>query len=126
MEHPMVVICTDGAPRGEFFWRAHGSREAYSAIRAHEAERALHAVGVRDFQLLPAMLHENVFIDQELYKRIPLAMDCLLGIAKRIRPDAVLTPAYEGGHPDHDVCNFLCRQLTDELQICAWEAPLYQ
>jgi LmbE family N-acetylglucosaminyl deacetylase len=124
MRNPVVVICTDGAPRDDYFWRSYGSRTAYASFRKKEAERALGAVGVRNLEFLAD--HEpETFIDQELFRRIPQAMQHLRRLSERKRPTAVLTLAYEGGHPDHDACNFLGRQLADELNVPAWEAPLY-
>jgi LmbE family N-acetylglucosaminyl deacetylase len=38
---------------------------------------------------------------------------------------ALLTLAYEGGHPDHDSCSFLAAQLAKLASIPCWEAPLY-
>jgi N-acetylglucosamine malate deacetylase 2 len=126
MRAPVVVICTDGAPRDEYFWRQYGSRSAYAHIRAREASRAAQAVRVREIDLLPSFTSEEIFVDQELFRRIPQAMECVLQVAARVRPDAVLTLAYEGGHPDHDACNFLGRQLASDLRVPVWEAPLYQ
>ena len=45
MERGIVVFATDGAPRDEYFWKAHGSREEYSRIRRQEAREALAVVG---------------------------------------------------------------------------------
>ena len=125
MRDPVVVICTDGAPRDAYFWQAYGSRIEYARVRAREARRALQAVGVRNVQLLPEFEAEGVLVDQELFRRIPLAMRDLRTIAQQTGPEAVLTLAYEGGHPDHDTCGFLGCQLAAELQIPAWEAPVY-
>lgn len=125
MSDPAVVICTDGAPRDAYFWQAYGSRAEYGRVRVREARRALQAVGVRDVHLLPEFEAEGAFADQELFRRIPLAMRHLRKIAQQTGSEAVLTPAYEGGHPDHDTCNFLGCQLAGELQVPAWEACLY-
>ena len=40
-------------------------------------------------------------------------------------PNALLTLAYEGGHPDHDSCSFLAAQLAKRCNVPCWEAPLY-
>ena len=39
----------------------------------------------------------------------------------------IYTHAYEGGHPDHDVLNFLCSKLisTNKSKIDGWQFPLY-
>lgn len=125
MRDPAVVICTDGAPRDAYFWQAYDSRAEYARVRAREARRALQAVGVRDVELPAEFEAEGAFADQELFRRIPLAMRHLRGFAQQIGPEAVLTLAYEGGHPDHDTCSFVGRQLAGELQIPVWEAPVY-
>lgn len=125
MREPAVVICTDGAPRDAYFWQAYGSRDEYARVRARESRRALQAVGVHEVHLLPEWEADGVLADQELFRRIPLAMRDLRSVAQRIAPEAILTLAYEGGHPDHDVCNFLGRQLAEEIQIPVWEAPVY-
>jgi LmbE family N-acetylglucosaminyl deacetylase len=126
IREPIVTICTDGAPRDEYFWRPYGSREAYARLRAHEAERALAAVGVHRPEFVPSMTPDAGFVDQELFRSVGAAMERLLEIAVRTRADAILTLAYEGGHPDHDTCNFLGHQLATALTLPAWEAPLYQ
>jgi LmbE family N-acetylglucosaminyl deacetylase len=123
MKTPVVVLATDGAPRDDYFWRRHGSREAYAQVREDEARKALAEVGVDE----PIFLaHRNpVFVDQELFRVLPLAFDALLELAHQHRPSALLTLAYEGGHPDHDSCCFLTAQLARELKLPAWEMPLY-
>jgi N-acetylglucosamine malate deacetylase 2 len=142
MRDPVVAICTDGAPRDAYFWQSYGSRAAYARYRADEARAALHAVGVTHVELLSERDSsrplsgdlgaeiakreaDDAFVDQELFRQIPQAMERLLEVAQRMLPDCVLTLAYEGGHPDHDTCNFLGRQLSDRLHIPVWEAPLY-
>jgi LmbE family N-acetylglucosaminyl deacetylase len=124
IREPHVVFCTDGAPRDEYFWHAYGSRESYAEVRRQEAARVMYMAGVREWTWLPS-LRPDVFVDQELFPRITEAMQWLRGIVQWVRPTAFLTLAYEGGHPDHDTCNFLARQLANELHVPIWEAPLY-
>ena len=45
---------------------------------------------------------------------------------EKIRPDAILTLAYEGGHPDHDSCGFLASRIGLATGVTVWEAPLYR
>ena len=127
MREPVVVICTDGAPRDEFFWREYGSRVRYAAVREQEAREALHHVGGGD----PLFLHHlqdgsDIFVDQELCRRLPQAVEMISDMIVLQRPDAILAPAYEGGHPDHDACNFIAAVVGREYQIPVWEVPLYQ
>jgi LmbE family N-acetylglucosaminyl deacetylase len=96
-----VVHVTDGAPRHGGDARRHGFPDpaAYAAARWDEARSALDLAGV------PAARHHGFGIaDQGAAYR-------LVEITRRLLPDlagadAVLTHAYEGGHPDHDAVCF--------------------
>jgi LmbE family N-acetylglucosaminyl deacetylase len=118
---PLVVFATDGAPRDSFFWQQYGSRAEYARLRHEEAHHALLAVGVRRLE----WLNGGAFIDQELFRSFPRAYEELLAIARRHQATALLTLAYEGGHPDHDACSALAFAAGRELALPVWEAPLY-
>ena len=126
-EHPIAIYCTDGAPLDPYFWQArYGSREKYADLRREEARQALKAVNVSEMRFLADDPEAHgMFVDQELYRSIPLAYRLLREIIAAERPAALLTLAYEGGHPDHDTCNFLTWHLATETRIPAFEAPLY-
>src|SRR5262245_48903182 len=103
MRNPVVVFATDGAPGDPYFWAKYGSRSAYAALRHQEANNALAQVGVTQIEFLANYAtRPDSFIDQQLFRVIPAARDVLRGTVKRHRPEAILTLAYEGGHPDHD------------------------
>jgi N-acetylglucosamine malate deacetylase 2 len=36
----------------------------------------------------------------------------------------LLTLAYEGGHPDHDSCNFITSIIARQRSLPAWEMPI--
>jgi N-acetylglucosamine malate deacetylase 2 len=123
MREAVVVFATDGAPRDEYFWKEYGSREAYAQIRREEAHQALSVVGAR-----PVFLSDLVsggLVDQELFRKLPEAMDALGSVLAQERPDAVLTLAYEGGHPDHDSACFIASHCCQSVNLPVWEAPLY-
>ena len=124
VREPIVVYGTDGGPQDEFFWGKHGSRENYVEVRKKEARAALGAVGVTNVLWL-ADSDMKHFQDQHLFRHLPAAFEALRTLVERHKPDTILTLAYEGGHPDHDSCNFLGRQVADDLGLPAWEAPLY-
>ena len=65
------------------------------------------------------------FVDQELFKNLMAAMAALRGLAGGLGTSAILTHAYEGGHPDHDACSFLGHALGKDLMLPVWEMPLY-
>jgi LmbE family N-acetylglucosaminyl deacetylase len=124
MDEPVVVYATDGSPQDPYFWQKYGSREVYSRMRQEEARRALSRVGVGDVVFLADL--EPRLVDQELFQNLSLAFELLAHETESLRPSAILTLAYEGGHPDHDSCSLLARELADTAQVPVWEAPLYR
>ena len=63
--------------------------------------------------------------DQRLFLNLATAYGLLETLARRVRPEAIATMAYEGGHPDHDSCSVLAARLGERLGVPVWEAPLY-
>ncbi|HET9697702.1 MAG TPA: PIG-L family deacetylase [Terriglobales bacterium] len=122
MREPIVVFATDGAPRSDYFWKQHGSRENYARIRRNEAEQALNAIGLHHQHRL---CEENLIADQELFLNLECAYNSLSDLVEMEIPDAILTLAYEGGHPDHDCCAFLASVVGIRYELPVWEAPLY-
>lgn len=123
MRDAVVVFATDGAPRDDYFWKEYGSRETYAQVRRAEAHKALSIVGARPIFL--AELVPGGLVDQELFRNLPAALTGLEEVIARERPDAVLTLAYEGGHPDHDSACFLAAACAQSQDLPVWEAPLY-
>jgi LmbE family N-acetylglucosaminyl deacetylase len=125
IREPLVVFATNGSPVDPYFWQKHGSREAYAALRRKEALESMHAVGVKDVLFLADMPRGEALVDQELFQNLWPAFDLLADIVRRRMTTALLTLAYEGGHPDHDSCSFLAAQLAKLASVPCWEAPLY-
>jgi len=125
LHEPIVVFATDGAPADEFFWEPYGSREAYSQVRRNEARQALSGIGVKAVHFLSDFAHGARFEDQRLYKSVRAAIETTQVLVQRYRPDAILIPAYEGGHPDHDTCSFIGSVLGELNSLPIWEMPLY-
>lgn len=119
MREPHVAFLTDGAPRDSFFWHAHGSREDYAELRRREARAALRDLGIDKAHFLADI------VDQELFQQLSRAQDWLGELIARLRPEALLVPAFEGGHPDHDACNLLGAVAARRLRLPVWEMPLY-
>jgi LmbE family N-acetylglucosaminyl deacetylase len=75
IREPVVVFCTDGAPREESFWGQWGSRLQYVRMRQEEATTALSLAGVTEKTFLPEQAGESErFVDQELHRAIPDAL----------------------------------------------------
>jgi N-acetylglucosamine malate deacetylase 2 len=118
MQHAALVFCTDGGPRDRYFWEKYGSREEYVRVRGHEAAAIAEIAGVERLELLP-------IADQELYLNLASALENLERLVREFHPEALLTIAYEGGHPDHDCCAFLSSILGKRYVLPVWEMPLY-
>ena len=119
-----VAFATDGASLNPQFWPKYQSREHYGSVRKLEACDALAYVNADELAFLSDS-NGNTIPDQELFRHLESAASSLREIIRRTSPRALLTSAYEGGHPDHDCCNFLVSQLAREAHIPAWEMPLY-
>jgi LmbE family N-acetylglucosaminyl deacetylase len=123
MQKAVVIFSTDGAPRDEGFWRQYGSRQAYADVRREEARQALGAVAA-----CLVFLDDRVdggIVDQELFRSLPAAIAAVEKIAAAVAPNGILTPAYEGGHPDHDAVCFIGWVVGQRASVPVWEAPLY-
>jgi len=125
MREPLVVFATNGSPADPYFWNKYGSREAYAGLRRREALASMKAAGVKDVIFLADLPGGEALVDQELFRNLWPAFDLLADIVRRRMTTALLTLAYEGGHPDHDSCSFLAAQLTKLAKVPCWEAPLY-
>lgn len=123
MRESVVVIATNCAPRDQFFWHRHGSRENYAAVRREEAKRAMPLAKVRELVFLSES--DNRLEDQRLFLNLTPAYALLEQLVNRFRPQSIATLAYEGGHPDHDSCSVLGARLGEQFGIPVWEAPLY-
>ncbi|HLH16776.1 MAG TPA: PIG-L family deacetylase [Bryobacteraceae bacterium] len=108
-----ILHITDGAPRDMADARAAGfeNREDYAAARRRELEAAMRLAGIGNGQLL----HLNV-VDKEASLEMAYVTLKLVHLLRELRPGAVLTHAYEGGHPDHDAAAFAvhaaCARVT--------------
>lgn len=94
-----VAFLTDGAPLDPALWSSHQelSRSEYATLRWREAAAALGLVGVPE---------ERIFclggVDQESAQAFSLLVKRFATVLDDVRPDLVISHAYEGGHPDHD------------------------
>jgi N-acetylglucosamine malate deacetylase 2 len=94
-----IVYVTDGAPEPPAFYRPLGfeTREQYAEGRRREARRALRLAGVPE-----GHVHELGVVDQRAAHDIQRVARAIVELVRLLSPDALLTHAYEGGHPDHD------------------------
>lgn len=108
-----VVFLTDGAPRDTRFWSTgvNGSREDYAETRRWEALRALALAGISN---------HRVFwlggVDQEAVFEIGMLAERFTKLLCEMRPEIVISHAYEGGHPDHDSAAVVAAVATSSLE----------
>jgi LmbE family N-acetylglucosaminyl deacetylase len=125
IREPLVVFATNGSPADPYFWQKYGSREAYAEIRGQEAWKSMQIAGVKDVLFLADLPGGERLVDQELFRHLRIAYELLAEVVARRMMTALLTLAYEGGHPDHDACSILAAQLAKVASIRCWEASLY-
>jgi N-acetylglucosamine malate deacetylase 2 len=98
-----LVHVTDGAPRDLCDARAAGfdAWQDYAAARREELLAALQLAGIE-----AAQSDQLGIADQEASFRLVEAAAALSANFRALRPEVVMTHAYEGGHPDHDATAF--------------------
>jgi LmbE family N-acetylglucosaminyl deacetylase len=103
----IVVNVTDGAPAGVHHAHAAGfpTASAYAAARRRELDTALTSLPS------PASVIRLGAVDQTVSDNIESIRGELARLLDRLRPDIVVTHAYEGGHPDHDAVAFAVHAL---------------
>lgn len=107
----ILLHLTDGAPRNLVDARRHGFEDAasYAAARSLELETALAAGDVIARRLSFARA------DQSLSGSLFDLTRCLKGLLEELRPQVLITHAYEGGHPDHDAAAFAGQLASSAL-----------
>lgn len=98
----ILVVVTDGAPRDMADARAHGFSDcaAYAAARSDELREALEYAGCT-----AEVIRLGVADQSTPRSLVPLSRR-VAAILSDAQPAAILTHAYEGGHPDHDATAF--------------------
>lgn len=117
-----VIVVTDGSPRdGADADRAgFDSPEQYRSARASELRAALAVAGIAERQIV-----EFAMPDQRACRSMVAIAGRLAAFFDAQRIEAVLTHAYEGGHPDHDA-TALCVHAAARLSpITVIEMPFY-
>src|SRR5258707_2548202 len=94
-----LLHITDGSPYDlvDASTAGFSSRDSYAAARRQELYGALDILGLKDVQYV-----QFPFVDKDVYLHLPELIHRMVDLVEQIRPGIVLSPAYEGGHPDHD------------------------
>lgn len=98
-----VFHLTDGAPHDRTLWTSASARTRgdYARIRRAEATRALTLAGIE-----PRCASNLGVADLEATRALTTIAQRVGALIATVRPDFVITHAYEGGHPDHDAASF--------------------
>jgi len=124
LDDALLVHVTDGAPRDGHDAAAYGfaTLADYEAARRRELAAALTKGGADHLRTLSLGI-----VDQEAMHHLPSLARQLRKLFLQERPQAVVTHAYEGGHPDHDAAAFAvqaaCRLMAEPPAIL--EMALY-
>lgn len=118
-----IVHITDGSPRDMQEARAFGfsTREEYAKVRRDELKEALTLVGIPEERCISL-----AFPDKEAYLHLPALIDQIGRLVDSLNPRLVFSPAYEGGHPDHDAAAFAVARVRNwRPWFVHREYPLY-
>lgn len=115
-----VLHVTDGAPRDRRFFPAFfaGHRAEYAAERRRELVAAVALAGVKKDSL------DSLDIpDLEATLSLALLSRRIAARLAELRPEIVVTHAYEGGHPDHDATAFAVHMAAAMLHRKGLPSP---
>jgi LmbE family N-acetylglucosaminyl deacetylase len=119
-----VIVVTDGAPANGIDARTHGFADidAYAAARARELDLALSLAGVASSNIRRLGL-----ADQGAAHALPRLTRTLASLIDALGLAAILTHAFEGGHPDHDAVAFAVAAAVERLErpVEVVEMPFY-
>ena len=124
------LTVTDGVPLDGVDARAHGfaDNERYGAARRAELANALQLAGLDPRCTQPLEIGPGRLVSDQraAFDLVTLARE-LSRRLQDLRPHAVLTHPYEGGHPDHDACAFAVHAAVGRcgLSLPIVEAPFY-
>ena len=121
IERASILVCTDGAPATGRRWHSllTNKRNRYALRRQAEFCAAADIVGVRHRKMLSGIQ------DQSLYKSLERAAMLIGQYIEERKPGAILSHAFEGGHPDHDSCALLANWAGRQFALPVWEMPMY-
>lgn len=117
----LLVHVTDGAPRGlgDALREGFATPKDYAAAREAELAAALRLSGAA-----PDRVRLGV-VDQEASLTMGALAERLAGLFERHRTRAVLTHAYEGGHPDHDATAWAVHRAAARTGAAVFEFAGY-
>lgn len=114
-----IIYCANGPSWWPPYWLWRGPPTDLAKSRRYEAETAIRRSGKLHH------IHWLNLLDGWLVTHLQDAYRQLSTLFAKVRPNVVVTHAYESGHEDHDACSFLAYQLSLTFMTENWEIPLY-
>ncbi len=116
----VILHITDGSPLRLHDAQAAGftTRDAYAAARCAELKAALAELGGRETRQIG-------MVDQESWRDLSVLADSIYEVMQEVRPRAIYTHPYEGGHPDHDSVAFAVAQAVTRSPVEVFEGAFY-
>lgn len=111
------VYLTSGVPASAGSW--FGGRYKYGQNVARRWEEATEVARVLGLSLAG----RQTIPSRQLKSHLKGSLRWVRNQAYALRPDRIWVPAYEGGHQDHDVANFIGGQLKADFDV--WEFSEY-
>ena len=112
-----ALYLTNGVPTRNALWawdrQRHNERVEQ---RWQEAEAAAELLGLQ-------IIERRNLASRSLHRHMGDSLRAIRAAIQRCSAQAIWVPAYEGGHTDHDVTNFLASLLRDQLAV--WEFAEY-
>ena len=109
---------TSGVPASAGVWFGRRQKYRKSVIRRwEEANRVAEELG------LSVAGRQETIPSRELKAHIASSVEWIQKQALELKADRLWVPAYEGGHQDHDVANFIAAQLARDFDV--WEFAEY-
>lgn len=96
------------------------SGDHFGKVEVREAELRSAA---RVLRLEPSHMHLFKLPDLGLVSHMTEALDLVRTLMGDLKPKAILAPAFEGGHPDHDSVNFFAFEGASKAGI---EGPIFE
>ena len=109
-----IVYLTDGAPQDRRYWSAdfqEAAREEYASARRIEALCAVAWAGVSADHVRSLGAP-----DQQAVEQVSQLAAEFCELVLSLRPDLIITHAYEGGHPDHDAAALIAALTVGRLR----------
>jgi LmbE family N-acetylglucosaminyl deacetylase len=106
-----VAFLTDGVPPREQLWPwDRGLRKARVQVRRTESETAARQLGLEPVSWASRP-------SRTLKAHLATEIERISTLARAISADRIWTPAYEGGHEDHDATSFIASRIRDVCPV---------